>query len=306
MAKPGVGLAVARTVAALRKQVGEWRRRGLSVALVPTMGALHAGHLELVRQALKRADRVIVSLFVNPTQFGPNEDYSRYPRDEAGDAAKLAGVGAHLLYAPNTSEMYPDGFATSVSIGALAEPLEGQFRPGHFAGVATVVTKLLNQAQADFACFGEKDYQQLRVIARLARDLDIATEIVPVKTMRERDGLALSSRNAYLTPEERRIAPALHRILVEVGERVRQGAPIVQAIGWGLFELNLAGFGSVDYLAITDAMTLKPLETLDRPARILVAARLGRTRLIDNESLAPAPKPKARPAAKPKAKAKRR
>jgi pantoate--beta-alanine ligase len=294
MAKAVPKLETVRTIATLRRAVAAWRRRGLSVALVPTMGALHAGHLALVARARKLADRTIVSLFVNPAQFGPNEDFSRYPRDEAGDRAKLAKAGTDLLYAPEVAEIYPPGFSTSATAGAVADSLEGKFRPGHFTGVATVVAKLLIQAGADFACFGEKDYQQLQVITRMARDLDIPTEIVGVKTVREKDGLALSSRNAYLSAAERKIAPTLHRVLIEVGERVRKGATIVQAVGWGLFELNTAGFTNVDYLALCDAETLRPLEELDRPARILVAAWLGRTRLIDNEAISPASADKRR------------
>jgi len=276
-----------RTVAALRREVTGWRRRRETVALVPTMGALHAGHLALVARAKALAGRVVVSLFVNPTQFGANEDFSRYPRDEAGDRAKLGEAGVDLLYAPGVAEMYPDGFATSVSAGAMAERLDGQFRPGHFSGVATVVAKLLLQAQADFACFGEKDYQQLQIIKRLARDLDIPTRIVGVKTLRERDGLALSSRNAYLSPHERAVAPALHRILVETGARILAGASIHAASVQGRAELRRAGFRKIDYLEMCDAETLEPLARLERPARILTAAWLGQTRLIDNEKLAP-------------------
>ncbi len=208
MKRPGterIGkLAVARNVAELRRRVRAWRRAGETVALVPTMGALHAGHLVLVMRARELCDRVVASLFVNPTQFAPNEDFARYPRDESGDAAKLAAARCDLLYAPPLEEMYPQGFSTSVSVGALADGQCGRFRPGHFAGVATVVTKLLQQAQADVACFGEKDWQQLQVIRRVVRDLDIAVRIEGVPIVREADGLALSSRNAYLSPAERR------------------------------------------------------------------------------------------------------
>jgi pantoate--beta-alanine ligase len=291
MKRPGterIGkLAVARSVTELRGRVRAWRRAGETVALVPTMGALHAGHLALVARAKALADRVIVSLFVNPTQFGGNEDFSRYPRDEVGDRAKLRDAGADLLYAPSVAEIYPAGFATSVSVGAMAERLDGQFRLGHFSGVATVVAKLLLQAQADVACFGEKDYQQLQIIKRLVRDLDIPTRIVGVKTVRERDGLALSSRNAYLSPGERAVAPALHRILIETGARIAAGASLHAAAVQGRAELRRAGFRKIDYLEVCDAGTLELLVRLERPARILAAAWLGRTRLIDNEPLAP-------------------
>jgi pantoate--beta-alanine ligase len=287
MPKHPVSPRTIRSVAALRREVAEWRGRREAVALVPTMGALHAGHLALVARAKALADRVIVSLFVNPTQFGANEDFSRYPRDEAGDRAKLRDAGVDLLYAPSVTEIYPEGFATSVSVGAMAERLDGQFRPGHFNGVATVVTKLLVQTLADFACFGEKDYQQLQIIKRFARDLDIPTRIVGVKTVRERDGLALSSRNAYLSPEERAVAPALHRILVETGARILAGASLHAATVQGRAELRHAGFRKIDYLEVCDAGALELLVRLERPARILAAAWLGQTRLIDNAPLAP-------------------
>jgi pantoate--beta-alanine ligase len=278
-------LPVARRVAALRHAVAEWRRCGEIIALVPTMGALHRGHLTLVEHAKARADRVIATIFVNPTQFGPNEDLARYPRDEAGDAAKLADAHCDLLFAPPVSEMYPTGFATSVLPGPLAEPLDGKFRPGHFAGVATVVTKLLLQAKADIACFGEKDYQQLQIIRHVAHDLDIETTIEGVPTVREPDGLALSSRNAYLTEAERRIAPTLHRVLQETAARVAAGAAADAAAAEGTRALLHSGFAKVDYLAICDAETLQPLARPDRPGRALVAAWLGKARLIDNEPI---------------------
>jgi pantoate--beta-alanine ligase len=280
-------LPVVRKIADLRRAVAGWHRAGETVALVPTMGALHRGHLTLVEHARALASHVIASVFVNPTQFGPNEDFSRYPRDEAGDAAKLAGAGCGLLYAPDSGEMYPPGFATTVSAGSLAEPLENQFRPGHFTGVATVVTKLLLQSQADIACFGQKDYQQLQIIRRLVRDLDIAIRIEAVPTVREPDGLALSSRNAYLSEDERRIAPVLHRVLAEVAARYAAGTPAQEAAAWGGAELLRAGFAKLDYLDLRDAETLQPLTGQDRPGRALVAAWLGKTRLIDNEALPP-------------------
>jgi pantoate--beta-alanine ligase len=287
MAQRASPLKTVRTVVALRRKVAEWRRRGRRVALVPTMGALHAGHLALVARARRSADRVVVSLFVNPTQFGPDEDFARYPRDEAADRAKLRAAGADLVYAPAVTTIYPAGFATSVSVGALADRLDGVHRPGHFAGVATVVAKLLIEVHADIACFGEKDYQQLQVIKRMARDLDIPTRIAGVPTVRERDGLALSSRNAYLSAAERAAAPALHRVLIETAARIHAGMTIAEAIDRGIADITMAGFGGVDYLAVVDANTLEPLDRPDRLGRILVAATLGRTRLIDNEPLRP-------------------
>ena len=251
------------------------------------MGALHRGHLALLARGKELADRVVASVFVNPTQFGPNEDFTRYPRDEVGDAAKLAGGQCDLLYAPRAATMYPPGFATSVSAGPLAEPLDGRFRPGHFTGVATVVTKLLLQARPDIACFGEKDYQQLQIIRRIVRDLDIETRIDGVPTVREPDGLALSSRNAYLSPEERHIAPALQRTLAAVSARVIAGTSPQEAALWGTGELGRAGFTKIDYLEAVDAEALTPLVTRDRPGRILAAAWLGKTRLIDNLALPP-------------------
>jgi pantoate--beta-alanine ligase len=277
-------LAVVREAVELRRVVAQWHRAGEIVALVPTMGALHRGHLALIARARELADRVVASIFVNPTQFGPNEDFNRYPRDEAADAAQLAAARCDLLYAPSTAEMYPPGFATTVSAGALAEPLCGRFRPGHFAGVATVVTKLLLQAGADLACFGEKDYQQLQIIRRVVRDLDIPVRIEGAPTVREEDGLALSSRNAYLSPEERRIAPALHRVLMEVAARAAAGTPADEAASWGAAAVIAAGFTKLDYLEIRDAESLAPLAA-GRPGRVFAAVWLGRTRLIDNEPL---------------------
>jgi pantoate--beta-alanine ligase len=275
-------LAVVRTVADLRRAVSAWRSGGGQVALVPTMGALHAGHLALVAQARMLAAHTVASLFVNPAQFGPHEDFSRYPRDEAADAQKLAAAGCELLFAPDVAEIYPAGFATAVDPGPLARRLEGEFRPGHFAGVATVVAKLLLQALPDFACFGEKDYQQLLVIRRIAADLDIPVRIEGVPTVRESDGLALSSRNRYLSAEERAIAPTLLRTLETVARRAREGKGRAAE---GHVALLAAGFSKVDYLEICDAATLEPLGNLDRPGRVLAAAWLGKTRLIDNIAL---------------------
>jgi len=287
-----VRIATVRTVAELRAAVTPWRRDSLSVGLVPTMGALHKGHLALARAAKQQCDRAVASIFVNPTQFGPAEDLDRYPRREAEDAAALAALGVELIFAPSVGEMYPQGFATTVGLAGPAEPLEGAFRPGHFAGVATVVAKLLIQARADRAYFGEKDYQQLRVVTHMARDLDIETEIVGVPTVREPDGLALSSRNEYLTAEQRAVAPALNRALVETAAAVAGGAVASEAAATAEAALVAAGFDAVDYVAVADAETLAPLETPEiragRPARVLAAAFLGETRLIDNVPVGPA------------------
>ena len=279
-------LPIVRTVADLRAAVAGWRREGLSVGFVPTMGALHEGHLSLVRLALSRADRVVASIFVNPTQFGPEEDLAAYPRDEAGDAGKLAGAGCHLLFAPSPAEMYPPGAATLVTVSGVSEPLDGQARPGHFAGVATVVAKLLNQARPDVAVFGEKDYQQLQVIRRMATDIDLGVEILGAPTARAPDGLALSSRNAYLTAEERQRAPELAAALAEAVLALRSGAPVARVEAGAVARLQAAGFGPVDYVEVRDAGDLSrmgpgPLPP-GRKARILAAARLGRARLIDN------------------------
>jgi len=280
-------LPVARKIAELRRTVAEWRRSSEIVALVPTMGALHQGHLALIAHARARADRVIASIFVNPTQFGPNEDFTRYPRDEAGDAAKLAAASCDLLYAPDAAEMYPAGFATTVSAGPLAAPLCGRFRPGHFDGVATVVTKLFLQAHPHIACFGEKDYQQLQIIRRVARDLDIDCAIEGVAIVREADGLAMSSRNAYLAPNERRIAPALHRVLSDAVADVAHGVAPPEAAAAGNAALLKAGFDKVDYVELVDAESLQPLADRTRPGRALAAAWLGKTRLIDNVPVPP-------------------
>jgi len=280
-------LAIVRSVAELRARVRIWRAGGERVGLVPTMGALHDGHLSLVARALAECDRVVVTLFVNPKQFGPNEDFARYPRDEAADAAKLLAAGADLLYAPDVATMYAEGFATTVTVAGLTDGMEGAVRPGHFAGVATVVSKLLNQAGADDAYFGEKDYQQLAVIRRLAGDLDIATRIHGAPTVREADGLALSSRNAYLTPEQRKIAPALQRALAEAAAALRGGAAVPPTLDAARAAILKAGFEAVDYVELRDAESLAPLAALTRPARLLAAARLGKTRLIDNVAVAP-------------------
>jgi pantoate--beta-alanine ligase len=247
------------------------------------MGALHAGHLSLLELAHARCQRIVVSLFINPTQFGPNEDYAAYPRDEAADAAKLAAAGADLLYAPAVEEVYPEGFATQVSVARLTAHLCGPHRPGHFEGVATVVTKLLLQSLPDVAVFGEKDWQQLQLIRRLARDLDIPVAIEAAPTVREADGLAMSSRNAYLSPSERAVAASLNRTLRELAQAVAKGEPPHAAEEHALRTLLENGFTSVDYVTVADAETLQPIQRIgDRPARAFAAAWLGRTRLIDN------------------------
>ena len=280
------GIAVVRTVADLRATVALWRDERQRIALVPTMGAIHRGHLALVAAARVDCGRVAASLFVNPTQFGPSEDFAAYPRDEAADLAQFAAAGVDLVFAPPVDAMYPPGFATSVTVGGIGDELEGGHRPGHFAGVATVVAKLLLQALPDAAYFGEKDYQQLLVVRRLVRDLDIPAQIVGVATVREPDGLALSSRNVYLAPDERRRAPLLHQVLQETAAALRRGADVAAATGRGRSRLAAGGF-AVDYLVLRDAETLAPLDRLSAPGRLLAAARLGRTRLIDNVAVAP-------------------
>ncbi len=275
-------LRTLRDVATLRATTAAARAKGHTVGLVPTMGALHDGHLSLVRAAKQRCDLVIASLFVNPKQFAPNEDFGRYPRDEAGDAAMLAQAGCDLLYAPGAEIMYPEGFATTVEVTDVSRPLEGESRPHFFGGVATVVTKLLLQCLPDCGFFGEKDYQQLLVIKKLARDLDIPTEIVGCPTMRESDGLAMSSRNAYLSPEERRIAARLNLVLHDAIKEARAGEAIAEAEAEAARHLLAAGFSRIDYVAMRDAETLAPISALSRPARIFAAAWLGKTRLIDN------------------------
>ncbi|MGH1570536.1 pantoate--beta-alanine ligase [Methylobacterium sp. P31] len=268
-------------LAAMRGCVAGWRAAGERVVLVPTMGALHQGHLALVAEARRIGQRTVVSIFVNPTQFGPNEDFSRYPRDLEADLALLGQAGADAAWTPDVETMYPPGFATRIEVAGLTEGLCGPFRPGHFAGVATVVTKLLNQVRPDVALFGEKDFQQLRVIQQAVADLDLAVEIRGVPTMREADGLALSSRNRYLAPAERAIAPKLYAVLADVAAAIRDGSAVAGRIAAGKAALEAAGF-RVQYLAVCDARTLAPVERVEGPARVIAAAFLGRTRLIDN------------------------
>lgn len=274
--------ATVATVAGLRRMVKAWRAAGDTVALVPTMGALHEGHLALVDAARDRARRVVVSIFVNPTQFAPNEDFAAYPRDDAADLAMLAARDVDAVFTPDGAEMFADGMATTVTVDGVSAGLCGAVRPHFFAGVATVVTKLLLQCLPDVALFGEKDYQQLVVVRRLVRDLDIPVEIAAVPTVREADGLAMSSRNASLTPAERAIAGAINRVLADVAARIAAAEAVADALRWGVDCLIARGVGTVDYLELRDAETLDPAVTTARPARLLVAVRIGETRLIDN------------------------
>lgn len=280
----GLHLPIVRTAAELRAQVRRWRADGERVGLVPTMGALHEGHLSLLRRARDGAGKVVASLFVNPTQFAPNEDFAAYPRDEGADADLLASVGCDLLYAPSVAEIYPAGFATTVSVSGVSAPLEGEARPGHFSGVATVVAKLLIQAEPDLAVFGEKDFQQLLVIRALVRDLDLPVEIVGAPTVREVDGLARSSRNAYLSEPEREVAGAINRALKAAADALAAGARVDRVEAEGRAALLAAGFGQVDYFAVRGAGDLGELAPgpIGAEARVLAAARIGRTRLIDN------------------------
>lgn len=274
---------IVRTVKALRAAVQRWRADGERVSLVPTMGALHEGHLSLVRLAKRRTERVVVSIFVNPTQFGPSEDLARYPRDEQGDRTKLAGVAADLIWAPSPEEMYPEGFATSIVPKGAALPLEGDFRPQHFAGVATVCVKLFSQVQPDIAVFGEKDFQQLAVLRQTVADLNLPVKLIGAPISREPDGVARSSRNRYLSPEERAIAPALYRALKGLAATASKGGLINKAVEVATHDLLQAGFAKVDYLTVRDAETLGSFDAkAKRPGRVLGAAWLGATRLIDN------------------------
>ena len=252
------------------------------VALVPTMGALHAGHMALIEEARRRADKVAVSLFVNPAQFGANEDFGRYPRREGEDARMLEQAGCDLLWMPSVSDMYPEGFSTSVHVKGPSDRWEGEARPGHFDGVATVVAKLLISIRPDLAVFGEKDFQQLVVIRRLAEDLNIATEIVAVATVREEDGLALSSRNAYLAPDDRARAAGLPRALQYARDAILDGTPVRMALDIGRKSLVESGFTRIDYFALVDAATVEPLEERKGDMRLIAAAVIGGTRLIDN------------------------
>ena len=273
---------VARKVSALHRNLEPWRKRD-KVALVPTMGALHRGHIALVRQAKKRARRVVVSIFVNPTQFAPSEDFGSYPRNFADDIATLKAEKVDLVWAPSTEAMYPQGFATRIAPeGAALAGLEDKFRPHFFGGVATVVAKLFTQVRPDFAMFGEKDYQQLCMVTQMAKDLDLGVKIIGVPTVREKDGLALSSRNAYLAQCEREIATTLYKVLRASAADIKAGEPIENTLVAGRAKIELAGF-ALDYLEARHSRTLIPVKTVaDGPIRLLVAAKIGKTRLIDN------------------------
>lgn len=271
-----------RSIAEIRRRVAAWRLAGDNVALIPTMGALHEGHLALVRSGRELAARTVVSIFVNPTQFAPSEDLATYPRNEAADLAALVGLGVDAVFAPTVEEMYPAGFATSVTLKGPAVGLESDFRPHFLAGVATVVAKLLIACVPDAAIFGEKDYQQLLVIRRMAADLGLPVSIIGYPTIREDDGLAMSSRNVYLSPGERKTAPVLHNTLVRAGEAVRSGMPVDRALSDANAGLRKAGF-DVDYVELRSADSLAPVTDPKRePLRLLAAAWLGKTRLIDN------------------------
>ncbi len=278
---------IIRHLQALRERTKLIRNDRQSLALVPTMGALHAGHMALVELAKRQADHVIVSIFVNPRQFGPNEDLAQYPRSEKADAARLAEAGVTAVWMPSVSEVYPPGFATNVFVEALGERLCGAARPGHFDGVATVVAKLLNQVRPDIAVFGEKDWQQLVIIRRLVRDLDMDVEIVGMQTWRDKDGLAFSSRNAYLSSDERKAAPEFPKALIRAAKAIAGGGGISAALAEAEMQVRSAGFSGIDYLMLVDAATLEPLDRLDREGRLVAAVRMGKTRLIDNLPVIP-------------------
>jgi pantoate--beta-alanine ligase len=277
------GPQIVRTIRTLDHAIGAYRDAGETLALVPTMGALHAGHLALVRRARRRADRVAVSIFVNPAQFAPTEDFASYPRSFESDIAALQSEEIDFVWAPSRDVMYPEGFVTSVHVkGPATADLEDRFRPHFFGGVTTVVAKLFAQCRPDFAMFGEKDYQQLKTVTRMAADLDLKVRVIGVPTVREKDGLALSSRNVYLSPAERAVAPVLYRTLQESAARIRAREPIARVMSEGWLAIEAAGF-AVDYFEARHADTLRRIETVeDGPLRLLVAARLGKTRLIDN------------------------
>ena len=279
-------IEIIRSVADLRHRINGWRREGLSLGLVPTMGALHEGHFSLVDQSIRTTDRTVVTLFVNPRQFAPDEDFDVYPRNEAADATALAVRGVHVLFAPPVEEMYVDGAVTTVSVPGIGDLFDGAFRPGFFTGVATVVAKLMIQSLPDRAFFGEKDYQQFQVIKRMARDLDLPVEAVGCPIVREDDGLAMSSRNAYLSAEERQTAKTLYQVLTAVAQTISTGGDIKQTVEAGKTRLLVDGFASIDYLVVVDPETLEELDNLSGDARILVAAWIGKTRLIDNLAVA--------------------
>lgn len=279
-------MQIIRDVDLLRREVAALRADGGRVALAPTMGALHAGHMALIAEAKARATHIVASIFVNPTQFAPTEDLSSYPRREAADAAMLEKAGCDILWAPDAATMYPDGVAATVAVGAIGDGLEGAARPGHFAGVATVVARLFDQIRPDLAVFGEKDFQQLAVIRAMVRDLGLGVEIIGVPTQRDADGLALSSRNIYLSDAERLAARTLPRALGDAARSILAGEGVAAVLAAAIGRLEAAGFDPVDYVALCDAETLEPVGALDRPARLLAAARIGKTRLIDNVPVA--------------------
>ncbi|MFN7185878.1 MAG: pantoate--beta-alanine ligase [Alphaproteobacteria bacterium] len=271
----------------LQNMLHEWQVTRQTVALVPTMGAIHAGHLQLVAEAKKNASKIVVSIFVNPTQFGPNEDFANYPRTLERDIQLLAQAGVDLVWSPSAIEMYPEGFATSIHVAGLSEALCGAFRPGHFDGVATVVAKLFMQIRPDIALFGEKDYQQLMLIKRLVKDLNMNIEVLGVPTLRERDGLALSSRNQYLDADERKIAPKLYAILQQTSNHIRSGADVKDMLGLAEKEIIAAGFTKIDYIELRAEESLIPIVNFsEETARLLSAVWLGKTRLIDNVRVA--------------------
>lgn len=278
-------LRTVTTVAELRAIVGEWKGHSRKSTLVPTMGALHKGHLEIIRMARTLADRTIVSIFVNPTQFNNPSDLANYPRTLAADTKLLESAGVEVLFAPEQKQMYPEDFATKITVSKVSEGLCGASRPGHFEGVATIVAKLFNQSQADFAVLGEKDYQQLHVVRRMTRDLDIPIGIVAHPTVRESDGLAMSSRNTRLTPEERKIAPELIRQLHIAAESFQKGTPADEIYQTARTAILSAGFSSIDYFELRAERDLMPLHSLSETSRLLAAANLGRVRLIDNIAL---------------------
>lgn len=280
-------LTILRTAADLRAATQSFRDDGKLVGLVPTMGALHEGHLELVKRARRDCGLVIASLFVNPTQFGEGEDFDAYPRNEAEDIALFDAHGVDFVYAPDAAEMYPDGFGITVTVSGITEGLCGAARPGHFDGVTTVVSRLFEHCAPDVAYFGEKDYQQFKVVQRMVEELELNIRIVGIPTVRERDGLALSSRNAYLNLGQRRAAPALYGTMFALAERLHDGVDIAAQCAWGRQALLDAGFDSVDYFEICDANTLVPASANADNLRIFAAARLGATRLIDNMPVDP-------------------
>ncbi|HEX8511603.1 MAG TPA: pantoate--beta-alanine ligase [Allosphingosinicella sp.] len=276
-----------RDIETLNLALAAVRAEGGKIAFVPTMGALHAGHMALVAEGRRRASHVVASIFVNPTQFAAHEDLSTYPRREATDAKMLEEEGCALLWSPDVETMYPGGSEVSVRAGSLGEGLDGAARPGHFDGVATVVSRLFEQVGPDIALFGEKDYQQLAVIRQMVRDLGLGVEIVGVPTQRDADGVALSSRNTYLTDEERQAARALPRALGEAAASIQRGGAVADALATAKERLVKAGFDPIDYVELCDAETLEPVTVVERPARLLAAARIGRTRLIDNLAVEP-------------------